>query len=227
MKLSENQIYKWGYERKKKIRSQNDAILEENFSQNNRTEDQFSSNDFQDYNNIVNELFPIGQDMSDELTHKEEMVYNKVRDELMNKDVELQRMSEIDKLLWERIKISDVVHNVKDIANEAWMLKNITTNPTKTSPISPTKIQNSTFEEILSCSTLTPSKNKREIKFEQKQINDFPLFNDFEYESNYGNDFEESNIYELDNRQINSSMLDKEINNLYQVYDPFSLLTEN
>ena len=107
------------------------------------------------------------------------------------------------------------------------MLKNITTNPTKTSPISPTKIQNSTFEEILSCSTLTPSKNKRETKFEQKQINDFPLLNDFEYESNYGNDFEESNIYELDNRQINSSMLDKEINNLYQVYDPFSLLTEN
>lgn len=99
VKLSENQIYKWGYERKKKIRSQIDAILEENFSQNNRTEDQFSSNDSQDYNNIVNELFPIGQDMSDELTHKEEIVYNKVRDQLMNKDFELQRMSEIDKLL--------------------------------------------------------------------------------------------------------------------------------
>lgn len=227
VRLSENQIYKWGYERKKKLRLLNDAALERSFSQNTGIEDLTASHDSQDYNNIVNELFPTGQDMSDELTDNQESLYNRVRDELMSKDVELQKMSDIDKLLCERIKTSDVVHNVKNIANEAQIMR-IETKQRQVCASSPIKTQNNSFEESFSCSTLARSRNKREAKAESKHIDDFPIFNEFEVIDRCVDEPAESSIFFLDKSESeSSSILDKEIDGLFQVYDPFSLFNED
>ena len=116
VKLSESQIYKWGYEKKKKLRSQQEKKSQKNFVLTNGTEN-FELSNNQDFNIIVNELFPIGQNESEELSDDERIVYDRVRDEIRSKDAEIQKMSDLDKLLLERINLADVVYGVQNTAN--------------------------------------------------------------------------------------------------------------
>ena len=63
--------------------------------------------------------------MTDRLTKDEKLIYNKVRDELLLKDAELQAMDELDRILYERIKLSNVVdfaRNLTKMTNDIKLL---------------------------------------------------------------------------------------------------------
>ena len=54
-------------------------------------------------------------DSTDKLSKDEKSLYNKVRDQLLIKDDQFKGMSELDRLLCERIKLSDIVQYVRNL----------------------------------------------------------------------------------------------------------------
>ena len=178
VRLTEDQIYKWGYERKRKDKSHQSEFDENIINTNRRTNTQSSTNASDDYNNLVNELFPMDLDSTDKLSKDEKSLYNKVRDQLLIKDDQFKGMSELDRLLCERIKLSDIVQYVRNLTKM---------NSEVLAPISNLH-ENSeyNFDFILNQSTCKDDTNsfalncakRREIKENNKIENNY-----FEFES--------------------------------------------
>lgn len=155
VKLSEEQIYKWGYEKKRKIRSDSFCESAEIYNCKVRTESSNMSGG-RDYNLMVDELFPASEWTSDELTIDEIRLYDKVKAELTSKDAVYKDMTDIDKILCERISLSDVILKAK--------------NPS----ISPSKMVASTFEA---------EKVKLHVNVEQEDLIVEPKFESDESET--------------------------------------------
>ena len=117
-----------GYERKKKVKSNEVEIAQTNQVQWNKIEDQPISSKSQDYNNLVNEFIFVCQNVQEDLTDDERYMYDKVRDELMSEDVDYQKLTGVDRLLYWSTRISIIVNRVKGMPNDQIMDKNVTTN---------------------------------------------------------------------------------------------------
>lgn len=82
VKLSEEQIYKWGYEQKRKTYDEKQSSSDCAASRI----DNFNPNASLDYNIIVDELFPSGLLMDDQLSKQEKQTYDALKSKLMMKD---------------------------------------------------------------------------------------------------------------------------------------------
>lgn len=143
----------------------------------NRIEVDLSQN--QDYNSLVDDLFPEENLMSDKLTREEKKSYDGLRDQIMKRETSMNQLSDLDKLLCERIPSSDTI--LKPTKSKAGK------KPRKASHSESTKddfFQKLSVEECKeSFSTFTPKTNKRELKDESKiqdpePFNFIPDFND-------------------------------------------------
>lgn len=112
VKLSEEQIYKWGYERKRKDKANQESEIPKYFSSDDRTEKSKSSQ-AKNYNLMVDELFPMAEFNSEQLSDEELALYDKVKREIISNDKVLNDMTDLDRLLCERISLSDIIRSSK------------------------------------------------------------------------------------------------------------------
>mmetsp|Transcript_5290 Transcript_5290/g.6292 ORF Transcript_5290/g.6292 Transcript_5290/m.6292 type:complete len:250 (-) Transcript_5290:125-874(-) len=184
VKLSEEQIYKWGYERKKK--------LDESYtSQQNQirkpvgTEKELKNLKYRDYNALVDELFPTGTESAEVLTREEKMLYDRVKEELMNKDEMYQKMTELDRLLCERIKLSDTILKSNNTSEETPSSTPKSELARESSSKAKTKSRKSSMDEECSCSTLTPVKSKQDIDVKRNELFEAADLNEFNFDLNF------------------------------------------
>lgn len=104
--LSEEQIYKWGYEKKRKMRLTSEAKITGS-AQISRIGDNFLTN-ILDYNSIVSELFPEDEFNSEKLSREERARYDNLRDQMLQKDASIKSMSELDQILHERLPTDSI-----------------------------------------------------------------------------------------------------------------------
>ena len=190
VKLSEEQIYKWGYEKKRKIKSDPTSPLAKLYESETRTENlDFEGN--VDYNSVVDELFPAAECVSDELTLDERRVYDKLRAELTSKDTALKNLNDLDKLLCERMSISDLILNAKGDSFVSGIKEEQSQSKTGTHPSSPQKSEaagSSGYDKEQNEATFsfgsTSFTNKRCKKLAEKsqEISGFDLFAKMEEE---------------------------------------------
>ena len=119
VQLSLKQIYKWGYEKK---RRQNGFKKEEKSPNLRHVTCIGNLNSFKNsdnFNNIVEEMFPEDA-IQDTLLSKEQMeIYDKVRDQLIERSEKYEQQSDLDKLLNERIPIKNIVVDAKKSVDKA------------------------------------------------------------------------------------------------------------
>ncbi|CAI2359772.1 unnamed protein product [Moneuplotes crassus] len=110
--LSEEQIYKWGYERKRKVKISAQKVkipTSAHITRNNQS----LFGQALDYNEIVSDLFPGGEWNSDKLTKEEKSKYDQLKRSMMKKDASIKRMSELDQILHERLPSDNLVSKNK------------------------------------------------------------------------------------------------------------------
>lgn len=183
VELSEEQIYKWGYERKRKAREQQDKeiVLQHSFTGPLGSEDLI--NNCSDYNQLVDELFPVGNNMSERLTRDEKKLYDGIKEELLTKDAIYQNMNDLDKLLCERINASEVILNNQEVVG---VEKKTKTHKRKCSySTGPEAEQLEMFSNTPSCEDVhkksidfTPTDKKRLLKAKSKDetLEKFSMF---------------------------------------------------
>jgi hypothetical protein len=156
VKLTEEQIYKWGYEKKRKT-----------------TDDQQKSSDIIksrvgasstntaciDYNKLVDELSPNGELTVEKLTKQEKKVYDALKTRIMKKEKCIKEMSELDQILYERLPTES-----KDC-----MLKS-TKRKTSISEESVSSQNFPTFMTRANSELTSISPKKRDIKLVDKEI---------------------------------------------------------
>lgn len=187
VKLSEEQIYKWGYERKRKLRKEKDAILEKEFAQRSYEIAKKSVSSIIDYNLMVNDIFSDKSEEPSFLTYEEKAKYDQVRDELIRKDAEFQQMPKFERILYERLRLSDIFPIAKDRIDSEWI--NFET-PKNDQSLNTTPVLNHsklTFDDSDIYETNNATKSKRESKSERKCNLEIP---DFEYVESQSIDFE-------------------------------------
>ena len=172
--LSEEQIYKWGYERKRKEKMNQEPEIHKNIDSDDRTEKSSYSN-IKDYNSMVDELFPMSEFSSDELSTEERALYDKVKKEITSKDKVYKGMNDLDRLLWERIALSDIIRNSKQHSNLAEVVKSETKTVQAEEDIWVESKEETDTNEISFESDPSPYKNKRSMKAAHK-LNDFEQF---------------------------------------------------
>lgn len=106
VKLSEEQIYKWGYEKKRKLRINSGSLNHCESVQKLPINEAYLFNKL-DYNNIVNELFPEREFEDEKLSPQELQLYDSLKDKMMVKDAKIKEMNELDQILYERLPTSE------------------------------------------------------------------------------------------------------------------------
>mmetsp|Transcript_5122 Transcript_5122/g.5857 ORF Transcript_5122/g.5857 Transcript_5122/m.5857 type:complete len:267 (+) Transcript_5122:66-866(+) len=105
VQLSEEQIYKWGYEKKRKLTITINIVKVSASAQISRIDEEDLSKTL-NYNDIVAELFPESDFVDDKLDTQELQKYDELRDRMMIKDAEIKQMNELDQILYERLPTS-------------------------------------------------------------------------------------------------------------------------
>ncbi|CAI2359507.1 unnamed protein product [Moneuplotes crassus] len=111
VELSEEQIYKWGYEKRKISTSCKDKRLSAT-AQISKIEENFLNKSL-DYNSIVSDLFPESEVENEKLTKEEKAKYDQLRDQILKKSADLKNMSELDQILLERLPVPKISLNKK------------------------------------------------------------------------------------------------------------------
>ena len=113
VQLSEKQIYKWGYEKRCKLNvcQKDDRAI--NSSLVTKAEDLMAPIDPNNYNQVVWNLFPEKANEDEVLTEGQKDVYNYVRDQLIARNAQYEKQSDLDKLLNERIPIRTIALQAK------------------------------------------------------------------------------------------------------------------
>ena len=101
--LSEEQIYKWGYEKKRKMKTGSEESASSKSLPSVARIEQESQDKSKDYNSLVDELFPNSANLDDTLSPDEKVKYDELRDKIVSKASNFANMSEFDKLLYERL----------------------------------------------------------------------------------------------------------------------------
>ena len=175
------------YERKRKLRKEKDAILEKEFAQRSYEIAKKSVSSIIDYNLMVNDIFSDKSEEPSFLTYEEKAKYDQVRDELIRKDAEFQQMPKFERILYERLRLSDIFPIAKDRIDSEWI--NFET-PKNDQSLNTTPVLNHsklTFDDSDIYETNNATKSKRESKSERKCNLEIP---DFEYVESQSIDFE-------------------------------------
>jgi hypothetical protein len=101
VKLTEEQIYKWGYEKKR--RSTNEHQQKSSNVGETRIDVLNINTEYINYNKLVDELFPNGRLTDDKLTKQEKKIYDALKTRIMKKDKCIKEMNELDQILYERL----------------------------------------------------------------------------------------------------------------------------
>lgn len=196
--LTEEQIYKWGYERKRKLRIDSEMQTQQNLSDTNRIEKQSLAP--HDYNSLVDDLFSHENLMADELSLEEQTIYDTLRDTILRKETTFKGMSEFDLLLWERIPNSDSIlkpeSTIEKLQKTPAKQNKIAKNFRKSSQITTNdEFLQFNFEDWIDRQYTTPSPCKRRnLKAQDKhvEIEQFNLFpaeiNDVDFYDNLKNE---------------------------------------
>ena len=136
-------------------------------------------------------------------------------------------MSELDKLLLERINLADVVYGVQNTANGTSLSKRISPLSIETSFNTPKKIRCNSFDEIQSSSTLTPSKSTKESKSENKLFEEVPDFEEFYSDEKYDFNVINSNIWEIEDEQVTHNKIEYWADDMFEVNEPISFFNED
>jgi len=113
VQLSEKQIYKWGYEKRRKL-GLLDAHKDKSIDLKYITKIQdlkpvVLSDDF---NSVVDSLFP--EDSEEEtLSDEQKEMYDKIRDQLLERSEKYEQQSDLDKLLNDRVPIQKIAIQAK------------------------------------------------------------------------------------------------------------------
>jgi hypothetical protein len=123
--LTEEQIYKWGYEKKRKLKLLK-SKKNRKVSLNSMDADQDSVKTQTDYNSLIDELFPDSENLADTLTLAETVRYDALKAEILENNSSFKEMSDLDQLLFERMPISDVnlksKRQVKEMKKDAFFI---------------------------------------------------------------------------------------------------------
>lgn len=115
--LSEKQIYKWGYEKRRRLDliTSHDKTIEMKFV--SKAEDLHKSISGKDFNNIVDSLFCDEESEEETLSDEQKEVYDYVRNQLIQRSSQYELQSDLDKLLNERIPIKNIAFEAKRSLN--------------------------------------------------------------------------------------------------------------
>jgi hypothetical protein len=116
VQLSEKkkQIYKWGYEKRRKLGIKTKVDVDKCARPITRIEDlQKRLGQEEDYNKIVKELFPVIPIEEEVLSDSQKQIYDKVKEELIKRNEIYENQTDLDKLLNDRIPIKEVATDVQ------------------------------------------------------------------------------------------------------------------
>ena len=175
VKLSEEQIYKWGYEKRAKVKCDPTSPFSKIYNNEIGT-DNWKTSSRKDYNSMVDDLFPSCECVSDELSPEELELYDKVKAELMGKNAIFSSMNDLDKLLCERISYSDIILNAKTNKYEYSWIDEKFKSGVKVED-NKSKFDSET-DKPLSSSFSSPQENKRSKKasYKQDEVTSFEQF---------------------------------------------------
>ena len=105
MQLTEKQIYKWGYEKKRRLNIDYKDPKTFNMHLVTQIDDLKYLNTIKDYNSLVEDLFPEHEKEVETLTDLQKQTYDLLRDKLIARWEEYEQQSDLDKRLNDRVPI--------------------------------------------------------------------------------------------------------------------------
>jgi len=113
VQLSEKQIYKWGYEKRRRSSVYQKEEKAINMKQVTNIAELDAPLDPNNYNQIVEDLFPEEVNEEESLTVEQKEIYDHVRNQLIERSLQYENQSDLDKLLNERIPIRNIALEAK------------------------------------------------------------------------------------------------------------------
>jgi hypothetical protein len=156
VKLTEEQIYKWGYEKKR--RSTDDHQLKSSKVDETRSEVLNINTGYINYNKLVDEMFPNEGLTDDKLTKQEKKIYDALKNTVMKKDKCIKEMNELDQILYERLPTKSIDEMEKSTKRRE------TSDSEEESVISQT-----TFMSRVNSHLISISPKKKDIKLADKE----------------------------------------------------------
>jgi len=115
--LSEKQIYKWGYEKRRRLNPHTPQEKIVDMKYVTKINDLTQPLNLEDLNHIVSSLFPEEESEEEALSDETKEIYNHVRNQLIKRSVEYDAQSDLDKLLTDRIPIQNLAIEAKRSLN--------------------------------------------------------------------------------------------------------------
>lgn len=113
VQLSEKQIYKWGYEKRRRLNIDQKEKKTINLKQVTPASDLTSPIDPDTYNDVVDSLFPDELSEEEVLSEEQKEIYDYVKEQLIARSERYEQQSDLDKLLNERIPIQNIALEAK------------------------------------------------------------------------------------------------------------------
>lgn len=113
VQLSEKQIYKWGYEKRRRLNLHDKEDKFFNIKYVTKVEDLNVPTKCDDFNMIVDGLFPEEENEEETLTDGQKEMYDRVRNQLLERSEEYDQQTDLDKLLNDRIPIRNLALEAK------------------------------------------------------------------------------------------------------------------
>ena len=113
VQLSEKQIYKWGYEKRRRLNVNQKEEKTVNMKFVTQAVELASPIDPETYNKVVDDLFPDEPDEEEVLTNDQKEIYDHVRDQLIKRNMQYEKQTDLEKLLNERIPIKRIALEAK------------------------------------------------------------------------------------------------------------------
>lgn len=111
--LSEKQIYKWGYEKRRRLNLDQKDAKQVNPKYMTHMSDLDAPIDKDNFNQIVSDLFPEEENEEEVLTDEQKEIYDYVKKQLIQRNMKYEQQSDLDKLLNDRIPIKNIAIEAK------------------------------------------------------------------------------------------------------------------
>ena len=114
VQLSEKQIYKWGYEKRRRLNLfvPQDKVVDMKLV--TKLSDLLTSSEEADLNLVVSNLFPEDECEEETLSDTQKSIYDRLKLKLIERSMRYEQQSDLDKLLNERIPIENLAIEAKD-----------------------------------------------------------------------------------------------------------------
>jgi hypothetical protein len=116
VQLSEKQIYKWGYEKRRRLNlliPDSDKKKEIDMKYVTKIKDLNSAAHTEDLNSVIDSLFPEDGKEEETLSDEQREIYDKIREQLIERSEQYEQQSDLEKLLNDRIPVLNVALKAK------------------------------------------------------------------------------------------------------------------